>query len=390
MKQLFQIGAGNIGRGFIARLFFNNGYTVKFADVNERMITMLNSQKEYTVHVVDIHRKSEIISNISAINSKNEVLFNQSFIESDIITLSVGASILQYVAKNIATAVKEKISRNSYKRQTIIACENYVGATSYLKTLIESELNESELQFLNETIDFPDCAVDCIVPPSESSGADVSVEEFYELVLDETKISDADLLACSDITFTDKIFAYIERKLFTLNAAHALISYVGYPCGYKTVYDAIQDERIEQLTVSFMRRNGEVLCLKHRFDENEHEAYIQKILKRFKNPYLEDDLKRVGRSLIRKINNKERLVAPIKIASVLGIDVTLHLKVLALALCYSNQEDVDVKVISLLFQEKSEKDALAFLTELDPKNIDELMSYTEKIRKEGVEWIFHS
>lgn len=390
MKQLFQIGAGNIGRGFIARLFFNNGYNVKFADVNESMIEILNNQREYNVFVVDIHKKTEKISDVSAINSNDTVAFNQTFMESDIITLSVGASILQYVAKNIAAAIREKRAQDNYDIQTIIACENYVGATSYLKSLIESELIEDEIDFLNQTIDFPDCAVDCIVPPSEHTGADVSVEEFYELVLDKTKIRDTDLLACPDITFTDKIFAYIERKLFTLNAAHALISYVGYPCGYKTVYEAIKDERIEQLALSFMRRNGEILCMKHRFDEKEHEEYIQKILKRFKNPYLDDDLKRVGRSLIRKINNKERLVAPIKIATVLGIDTTLHLKVLALALCYSNPEDVDVKAISLLFQEKSEKDALAFLTDLDPKSIAQLMSYTEKIRKEGVEWIFHS
>lgn len=390
MKQLFQIGAGNIGRGFIARLFFNNGYTIAFSDVNQEFVNQLNSQKAYNVHVVDVVASTDLISNVSAIHASNQVDFNQQFLKSDIITLSVGVSVLQFVAKNIALAIIEKANNQDTKKQTIIACENYVGATSYLKTLIEAHLSEELQTFMNTVIAFPDCAVDCIVPPSKADGIDVSVEAFYELVLDKTKISDADLLRCPDIIFTDKIMSYIERKLFTLNAAHALIAYTGYPLGYKTIFEAISDSRIEQLTTDYMQKNGEILCAKHQFDPQLHTEYIHKILKRFRNPHLADELTRVGRSLIRKVNSGERLVAPITIAKAFDIDTTLNEKALAVALSYPNQEDPDVKAILLLINERGSDATLAFLTGLDETVLSRVKAAMNKINEEGITWIFQS
>jgi mannitol-1-phosphate 5-dehydrogenase len=53
MKKVIQFGAGNIGRGFIGLVLEQAGYHVVFADVNQEVIDKINSNKSYTVHVMD-------------------------------------------------------------------------------------------------------------------------------------------------------------------------------------------------------------------------------------------------------------------------------------------------------------------------------------------------
>ena len=51
MKKILLFGAGKIGRSFVAQLFSRGGYEVVFVDINQKIIDLLNSVKEYDVVV---------------------------------------------------------------------------------------------------------------------------------------------------------------------------------------------------------------------------------------------------------------------------------------------------------------------------------------------------
>ena len=53
MKKLIQIGAGNIGRACIGRLFYNAGYQIYFSDIDQNLLTLLSEKKEYSVRLLD-------------------------------------------------------------------------------------------------------------------------------------------------------------------------------------------------------------------------------------------------------------------------------------------------------------------------------------------------
>ena len=69
MKQAIQIGAGNIGRGFIGALLSQAGWHVTFADVVEPIIEALNRDHGYTVHILDKDPGEIAISNVDGVLS---------------------------------------------------------------------------------------------------------------------------------------------------------------------------------------------------------------------------------------------------------------------------------------------------------------------------------
>ena len=85
MKKAIQFGAGNIGRGFIGALLSKAGYHVVFADVNTEIINKINSDKKYTIHVMDTICSEEEISNISGVISTSDEIYKE-IVEAEIIT----------------------------------------------------------------------------------------------------------------------------------------------------------------------------------------------------------------------------------------------------------------------------------------------------------------
>ena len=123
------------------------------------------------------------------------------------------------------------------------------------------------------------------------------------------------------MNLADDLMAYIERKLFTLNTGHCITAYVGALKGKTTIKEAIEDPEIYELVHGAMEQSGAGLIRKHNFDAEAHAHYIDKIIRRFKNPYLKDEAARVGREPIRKLSADDRLVKPMMTALGYGLPV---------------------------------------------------------------------
>ena len=78
---------------------------------------------------------------------------------------------------------------------------------------------------------------------------------------------------------------------------------------------------------------------KYGFDKDTHFKYIEKILNRFKNPYLVDDTARVGREPLRKLSATDRLTKPTMTALEYDLPVDALLTGIAAGLKYDNAED---------------------------------------------------
>lgn len=105
MKQAIQIGAGNIGRGFIGALLSQAGWHVTFADVVEPIIEALNRDHGYTVHILDKEPGEIAIGNVDGVISTSPE-FARKVAQCSLITTAVGPNVLPIIAKSIAGAFR--------------------------------------------------------------------------------------------------------------------------------------------------------------------------------------------------------------------------------------------------------------------------------------------
>lgn len=338
MKTAIQFGAGNIGRGFIGMLLAQAGYHVVFADVNPVIIDRLAQDNAYTVHIMDVEKEDHRIENVDGIMSNGTEILD-AIRDAELITTAVGLTILPRIAPTIAAGIKARKESGSRIPLNLIACENAIRASSQLKEHVYAALNEEEKAYCEAYVGFPDCSVDRIVPPVRNEiPTDVVVENYYEWNVEKASFK-GEIPSIAGMNLAEDLMAYIERKLFTLNTGHCITAYLGVIKGYETISEAIADPEIYKLVHGAMEQSGAGLVKKHHFDPEAHARYIEKIIGRFKNPYLQDDVTRVGREPLRKLSATDRLVKPTMTALEYGLPVDKLILGIGAALHYDNPED---------------------------------------------------
>lgn len=352
MKAL-HFGAGNIGRGFIGKVLFESGFDVIFSDIDQNLIDFLNKFQSYSVRIVGKNQDNTInIKNVSAINSNNPKIVK--IISSvDLITTAVGPAALDKIALVIADGIMLKVKQESTQILNIIACENTIQASSLLKQAILRKLSSEYYDYLNKYVGFVDCSIDTIIPSIHDSKnySSLMAEEFKEWIVNVKQFK-GKIPNIFEMKLSNNLNSFIERKLFTLNTGHAIAAYLGSIKKYKTIKDAILDEKIRQIVQYAMIESGEVLIKRYNFDKIDHLSYINKILLRFENPFILDSLERIGRNPLQKLGKNERLIKPLLGCIKYGLSYYNLSKGVAAALHYRNQNDSEsMQMFSLIKKE---------------------------------------
>ncbi|TFY74114.1 hypothetical protein EWM64_g9898 [Hericium alpestre] len=315
-------GAGNIGRGFIGALLCKSGYHVVFSDVDKDLVAEMNKRNSYTIRILDNGRHTESVSGISAaLPWSDDIICDLADPDTRIVTTAVGATVLQEIAPTIA---KGLIARHQADAGplNVIACENMVRQTELLSKYVHDHLPPDESAWVDRNIGFANCSVDRIVPPGEDDNdnpLDVYVEGFREWVVDQTALRAKIEPEVLGMQLTEDLWGYVERKLFSLNCGHAIIAYLGFLKGYRTIDRAVRDDEIRRITHAALHEGGAALVRKHGFHPSEHEEYITRIMDRYLNPNLRDDVFRVGRQPLRKLGKGDRLLGPLNMAKGYGL-----------------------------------------------------------------------
>ncbi len=333
-------GAGNIGRGFIGKILADAGWSVTFADVNETLVGLIARDGRYPVDIVGAESRREEVTGVTAVSSIGDDIV-ALIASADLVTTAVGPAVLPKIAPTLARGLEARVAAGTHGPLNVIACENTIRGTTQLKEAVFARLPAAIATVVEMEVGFADSAVDRIVPPAppvEGEPLAVTVEEFSEWVVDRTQLRGwtHDI---PGMELTDNLMAFIERKLFTLNTGHAITAYLGFIEGLPTIRDAIEDEAIRATVRAAMEESGAVLIRRYGFDPVKHAAYIDKILGRFANPFIRDDVARVGREPLRKLGKGDRLIRPLIGTLEYGLPHANLVKGIAAALHYRNDAD---------------------------------------------------
>lgn len=377
MKNVVHFGAGNIGRGFIGALFSQSGYHVTYVDIDDELIKKINHEKTYKVITAAVPQEVSDIRNISGLNNlKQEKEVIEAIGQATFVTTAIGPAILPRIAPLLAKGLAKRLETN-HDPVFVIACENQISATDLLKGYILKNINEESI--LDGRVFFFNSAVDRIVPVQDQTGLDVLVETYHEWIVEANQ----EVPEVKGMTIVPELAPYIERKLFTVNTGHAVTAYFGYINGKKTIDEALNDTAIYEQVKKTLEETGSYLVNQYGLDEQAHQSYIEKIISRFQNPYLNDAVTRVGRSPIRKLGPNDRLVRPASEAKKAGLAFTQLSKAIAAALAFESKDDPEAVQLQEMLQAHGASYVLKEISGLDES--DELsisaVAHFEQLKK---------
>ena len=376
MKQAVHFGAGNIGRGFIGLLLSQSGYHVTFLDVSDLLINELKARHSYTVELVAENVTRIQVDHVDGLNSRSDgALVKEALLKADLITTAVGPNILPIVAKQLVDVFETKANNNTDQLVNVIACENTIGGSAQIYNALVPLLSEKAKAYLATHVGFPNAAVDRIVPNQiNTDPLLVKVEPFFEWVVDQNTIKGE--LNIEGMHQSKKLDAYIERKLFTVNTGHATIAYAGYQKGYATIQQSMKDEDVVKLIVGTLGETGALLVDKHGFDAKEQATYIAKTIDRFRNPFMADEVVRVGRSPLRKLSPQDRFIKPLRECIQRKLPTAFLEQTIVNALRYDYSGDEEAVKLQSLIKEKGARQTLSELSGLEPNEacIDRIVS----------------
>ena len=358
-------GAGNIGRGFVGLILHRAGYELVFADVVDALIDSLNSTPSYLVREVGLESSEERVDHYRAINSRSDPeALTAAIASADIVTTAVGPTILKFVAPAILAGVAAR--PEGATPLAVMACENAINATNVLAEHLRALVPAEEWSTLSGKAVFANTAVDRIVPAqAPDAGLDVTVETYFEWAVERPPFGGNEP-SIPDATWVDDLAPYIERKLFTVNTGHATTAYHGFVRGIEKVSDALADKEVRDAVEGVLGETKRLLVEKHEFSDEAQQAYVNKILDRFANPYLPDTVIRVGRQPLRKLSRSERLIGPAAELAERGVRPQHLLATVEAALAFDVPDDPDSVELQQLLTTLPPAEAAERITGLAP------------------------
>lgn len=345
MKKAVMYGAGNIGRGFIGKVFSESGYEVCFLDIDPVVIQKFNEKKEYQVHIVandtDFY---ETVPNVYAVDAGSEQAIAE-IAACDIMATAIGVNILPKIAHNLALGIQKRMNEKRGPLNILLA-ENQLGVDELMRDWIYQELDETQQEWARENLGLIEVSIGRMVPPltAEEKKVDpllIAVEPYCELPADRLGFKGEIPQLTGLVPFTPFDF-YIKRKLFLHNMGHAICAYLGWEKGYTYIAQAIEDTQIFDAVSRAMEDVVQALHKEYpQIPLVEIEENKADLLQRFGNKALKDTVTRVAADPIRKLRSNDRLVGAALYCQSQGIVPSNIVTGIIAGFRYANPDDIN-------------------------------------------------
>ena len=141
------------------------------------------------------------------------------------------------------------------------------------------------------------------------------------------------------MVFCDDMEPLYARKLFTSNAGHALLAYLGARRGCEFIHDAAEVPELRRHLCELLDVARRALARRYG-DEAAIRAHVERLLTcRFPNRDLADPVARVARDPLRKLGPEERLVGLARLLQSSGLPTEPVSRAIGAALHYFDPGD---------------------------------------------------
>lgn len=342
MPTLVHIGAGNIGRGFVAPLFTAAGWTVVFIDVNQRLVDEINRRGSFRVREVDNEGEEVVrVSPVKAIHGADATAVAAALANADLASTAVGVGVLNRLGGVFAAAVTQRD-----RPLDVLVCENGLDAHERLRAAVVAVDPAAAAR-----IGFVRTSIGRMIPaPSPADGVevdllDIAVEPYGNLPVERSAFLGA-VPAVRGIDGAQDFDLIIRQKLYLHNLTHACLAYSGARKGYATIPQCAADTRLVASVRSAGFEAAEALARAHGHTDverarlrRENRDLVEDLLERYGNRRLNDPVARVGRDPWRKLASDDRIVGAARLCLAQGVHPTAIMRHLLDACAWQPADD---------------------------------------------------
>ena len=235
-----------------------------------------------------------------------------SFIKQDLENLAAPKTALGY----IVSALKSR-KDTGMAPFTVMSCDNLPGnghLTQKLVIQFAKLIDQDLAEWIEKKVTFPNSMVDRITP--------VTTNDIVETLQAKFQIQDAWPVVCEDyiqwiledsfcagrppfeevgVQIVADVDPYEKMKVRLLNGSHSALSYLSYLMGYREVDKAMADPLIKNFVRSYM--DQDITPTLPEVPGIDLDAYKDKLIERFSNPAISDQVQRLAEDGSQKIPN---------------------------------------------------------------------------------------
>lgn len=317
-KTAIIFGAGKTGRGFAAHLAFLGDYEIVLIDRKNSLVDQLKKDLQYEIDVLGCVEKHCIVSISAAYHISDPSWFN-CFNKASLVFTAVFGNNLKELGNFLTAAIKERYRSNNPQLLTVITCENFTNAAGYLKSSIETNLDEDEELWLNTKAGFSEAMIfrTCLDPLPGQPQTTVRAQNFFELPCDGDAIQQE--LNIPGLKPLHQFANQLRRKIYTYNCINAVICYLGAAKGYAQLCDATNDPEIHEIAQQAARETANAQIAEFGFDEAEQQEWTAAAFLKFADKNVPDPIERNAADPQRKLGRDDRLIGPALLAIKHGI-----------------------------------------------------------------------
>jgi mannitol-1-phosphate 5-dehydrogenase len=142
------------------------------------------------------------------------------------------------------------------------------------------------------------------------------------------------------LKFIEGLTPYYKRKLYTNNAGHAALAYLGALEGCRFLTEALENGEIHSVLIDLLEVAAEALHLEYGLARADLQAHLADLVRyRYANRELADPVARVARQPLRKLGPDERLVGLLHLLQKHRLAITPVCRVIGAALHYFDPSD---------------------------------------------------
>ena len=320
-KEIVLIGAGKIGRGYIAELFQKGQYQLKFIDYSKALIDAMNAQGHYTIHKSYFDGRTEEIK----IDDYEALCLQTAYdacvhwlAETNYASVQVFPGALQSIGHLIGNAVKLRMQKRNLESLDIFLCVNLLNPTKKCKRYIYEILQtEAERRFLDAHIGFVETLV---MRTSSDPTEEMKRKDPLALAVAEGEVLPSDAEGFKGqvpqgvaIDLQDRLGMRLTHKIWHVNMSHFSLAVYGNLFKTNYIWESTINPYIVQIVEKEMALSNFALAKELGVSMEEIEKdfnHDDRLWDDYKNQAIQDNIRRVAADPIRKLAREERLVGP--------------------------------------------------------------------------------